>query len=154
MLTGNIRYLFLLAALLTASLCQTAPALLVIFEAEDAVSDGPTFTTSVPDYSGTGSMLFNATGGTGLDFSIFTRDAGQYLLTIRYHSPWGDKINEIWVNGEQIALPNFLQTTSWQDWTFGNISLNEGDNIVRIQHNWGASTRDATNPICRWQIFR
>lgn len=113
---------------------------LVRFEAEDAASDGPHFSTNYSGYSGTGSMLFDSNGGTGITFTVNTGQAGSYPLTIRYLIPsgWGDKVNTILVNGQTVWSPNFLNTGSiWTDFQFGDISLNVGTNTVRIEHNWG-----------------
>lgn len=118
------------------------PPITVRYEAENAVSDGPTFRTDRPGYSGTGSMLFNADPGfgTGLNFTVTSGQAGNFPMTIRYQIPstWGDKTNTILVNGQEVWSPVFVNTNGvWTDFAFGNISLNAGSNTVRIQHNWG-----------------
>lgn len=110
------------------------------YEAEDAVSDGPNFSTNFPGYSGTGSMLFNSSSGTGITFTVFSSQAGSCPLTIRYLIPdgWGDKKNKVLVNGSLIWEPNFTNTHSiWADFEFGTISLHAGYNTVRIEHSWG-----------------
>ncbi len=142
MLTRDIKCMLLWAALAIVLLSQTSSAITVLYEAEDAVADenGPYFSTTISNYSGTGSMVFGSAtaDGTGLNFSVTARDAGNYFLTIRFSSPYGDKPNELWVNGVKIATISFDQTPYvWEDYAFGNISLNEGDNVVRIQENWG-----------------
>jgi hypothetical protein len=118
------------------------PPITVRYEAENAVRDinGPTFSTNNPGYSGTGSMLFNGSSRTGITFTVFCSKAGSYPLTIRYLIPngWGDKQNDVLVNGSIIWSPNFTNTNSaWTNFAFGNIPLNAGSNTVRIQHNWG-----------------
>lgn len=112
----------------------------VRFEAEDAASDGPTFSTGFAGYSGSGSMLFNGAGGTGLDFTVPAAKAGQYPLRIRYLIPggWGDKDNTILRNGESLGTPTFVNTNgAWVDFDFGPISLEAGSSTLRIEHNWG-----------------
>ena len=112
----------------------------VRFEAEDAVSDGPSFKTRFPPYSGTGSMLFDGDGGTGLTFTVYSSIAGNYPLTIRYLIPAGstDKPNRVYVNDQLIWTPTFLITNSlWTDFEFGDISLHAGSNTVRIEHFYG-----------------
>jgi hypothetical protein len=116
------------------------PPMIVRYEAENAVSDGPTISTSFPGYSGTGSRYFNSSGGTGINFTVTSGQAGSFPLTIRYLIPagWGDKTNTVLVNGAEVWSPVFTNTNStWSDFEFGNISLNSGSNTVRIQHNWG-----------------
>jgi mannan endo-1,4-beta-mannosidase len=118
------------------------PPITVRYEAENAVRDinGPNFSTGYPGYSGTGSMLFNGYGGTGITFTVTSGQAGSFPLTIRYLIPsgWGDKQNTVLVNGATVWTPNFTNTNSaWSNFEFGNISLNSGSNTVRIQHNWG-----------------
>lgn len=110
------------------------------FEAEDAVSDGPSFVNYYPGYSGTGSMRFDGDGGTGLDFTVHAAQAGSYPLVIRYLIPdgSGDKPNDILVNGAHLGTPTFVNTDGvWTDYHFGDVALNVGSNTIRIQHNWG-----------------
>jgi mannan endo-1,4-beta-mannosidase len=116
------------------------PPRIVRYEAEKAVSDGPTFSTNYAGYSGTGSRYFNASGGTGITFTVTSSQAGSFPLTIRYLIPTGsgDKTNTVLVNGQEIWSPVFTNTNStWANFVFGNISLNAGSNTVRIQHSWG-----------------
>jgi hypothetical protein len=118
------------------------PPIIVRYEAENAVSDGPALSTSFPGYSGTGSRYFNANPGegTGITFTVDSTRAGSFPLTIRYLIPstWGDKTNRVLVNGQEVWAPVFTNTNStWQDFDFGNITLNAGSNTVRIQHWWG-----------------
>jgi hypothetical protein len=116
------------------------PPKIVRYEAENAVSDGPTLSTAFPGYSGTGSRYFNAAGGTGINFTVTSGKAGSFPLTIRYLIPngSGDKANTILVNGAEVWSPNFINTNStWATFVFGNITLNAGSNTVRIQHFWG-----------------
>lgn len=145
MLTGTAKYTFLLAALFLALLGRITSAdrtQTLLLEAEDAVADenGPYFSTAIAGYSGTGCMVYGSLtqNNTGLNFSVYTRDAGSYFLTIRYCSPYGNKINDLYVNSVKIAGIDFTLTDyTWHDRVFGNITLNEGDNVVRIQENWG-----------------
>ncbi len=112
----------------------------VRYEAEDAASDGPTFSTNFPGYSGTGSMLFNSDGGTGITFTVTSSEAGSFPLTIEYLIPggWGDKQNTVLVNGQTVWTPDFINTDdAWSEFEFGEISLNAGSNTVRIEHFWG-----------------
>jgi beta-mannanase len=135
----KMKYIFLLTAILVL-LCTHSPAATYIFEAEDAVTDGPTFRTNYAGYSGTGSMLFNGDSLSGLDFTVPAYLDGDYPLTIRYLIPTAsnDKINDIFVNTVSIGNYNFLNTGGlWTSWAIGDISLNAGDNTIRIQHNWG-----------------
>ena len=144
MLIKNHNHRFIPAALLLMWLGTIASAgtQTILLEAEDAVADenGPYFATTIPNYSGTGSMVFGTytADNTGLNFSVYTRDAGSYPLMIRYSSPYGTKTNDLYVNGAKIASISFTLTDyTWHDLVFGNITLNAGDNIVRIQENWG-----------------
>ncbi len=112
----------------------------VRFEAEDAVSDGPSFSTNYIGYSGAGSMRFDAVSGTGVTFTVFANQPGNYPMIIRYLIPLGsgDKKNHVLVNGQLVWTPNFLNTGGyWADFDFGEITLNAGSNTVRIEHFWG-----------------
>ena len=113
MLTSDRRFVRLFAVLLMILLCQNASAVTVIFEAEDANNDenAGTFYNVIAGYSGTGYMLLDGAFGAGLDFTVNVRDASDYPLTLRYHSPFGDKIQEIWVNDVKVDQHNFTQTT-------------------------------------------
>jgi hypothetical protein len=118
------------------------PHKIIRYEAENAIKDinGPNFVAGPAGYSGTGSMYFNGSGGTGINFSVNCNKAGSYPLTIRYQitAGWGTKTNDIYVNGSLINSVVFANTNSaWATYNFGNINLNAGTNTVRIQHNWG-----------------
>jgi len=117
------------------------PPRVIRYEAENAVSDGPVISTSFPGYSGTGSRYFNSPdAGPGINFTVVSSQAGSFPLVIRYLIPatWGDKTNRVLVNGQEVWSPVFTNTNSaWADFDFGNITLNAGSNIVRIQHDWG-----------------
>jgi hypothetical protein len=116
------------------------PPMIIRYEAENAVSDGPVISTEFPGYSGTGSRFFTSSEGTGINFTVESNRAGSFPLTIRYliRSTWGPKTNRVLVNGQEIWAPVFPNTNStWADFDFGNITLNAGSNTVRIQHWWG-----------------
>ncbi|MBN1764133.1 MAG: hypothetical protein JW860_02665 [Sedimentisphaerales bacterium] len=116
------------------------PPVTMKFEAEDAVSDGPSFSTNYSGYSGTGSMYFNSDEGDGITFTVNAGEAVISPLNIRYLIPsgWGNKDNRVYVNDVLQGSPTFTDTASvWTDFPFGDISLNAGPNTIRIEHYWG-----------------
>lgn len=139
MLIRNIRYRLLLAAFTAALLSQPCWAVRMIYEAEDAydATGVHKFGDTIDGFSGSGYMLMLGTGTDGLDFTVTTMEAGSYPLTIRYHDPYGDKQTELWVNGTRKATLSVPGGTSgWTDLVFGDISLNAGENIVRLENGW------------------
>ncbi len=145
MLSGKNRYMFLLAALFAVLFGQLSPAertQTLLLEAEEAVADenGPYFSTAIAGYSGIGHMVYGGLtqNNTGLNFSVSARDTGSYPITIRFCSPFGDKSNDLFVNGAKESSINFYLTDyTWHDYVYGDISLNEGNNTIRIQEDWG-----------------
>ncbi len=144
MLTRNIRYVHFLVLILMVSLCQICPAVTVKFEAEDSVITGiQEFGDTIAGYSGTGYINLTGAGGTGLNFTVNARDAGNYPLTLRYHQPWGaSKTQEIWVNNVMVDSHGFTLTSTWTDYVFGNVSLNAGDNLIQILIDWSWVAHD------------
>ena len=139
MLTRNMKCLLLLVALAIVLLSQTSSAITMIYEAEDAARDGDVYfgTDSGIEY-----VLFKSTAAN-IEFTVNVRDAGNYPLTIRYKSPFGEPPNEkrekIFINGEEIypSIIIFPYVTTWDDYVYGNIPLNSGDNIIRLERSWG-----------------
>lgn len=119
---------------------SAAPLVPMRYEAEEAVSDGPVLRRDFSGYSGSGSMLFNASAGTGITFTVFSGQQGSFPLSIRYliQADWGDKPNRILVNGQLIGTLCFVNTGgAWTEIKFGTIWLHAGSNTVRIEHDWG-----------------
>ena len=147
----------------------SASATPTIFEAEDAVSSGPALNTTQAGYSGTGAMFFNAAGGTGVTFSVFSAGAGQFPISFRYLIPagWGDKWNALVVNG--VVLPDWATGENWHikfpntggQWAILEyptpINLVSGANTIIVRHDWGwiyldyiaidGLARQARNPV-------
>jgi hypothetical protein len=109
----------------------------IILEAEDGVLTGTTVANSRPGYTGSGYVSGFDAGGDKLAVTINTAAAGSYTLSIRYASPYGDKTNDIHVNGSLLVQQVFTTTTVFQTLEIGSIILQAGANTIEIRHNWG-----------------
>lgn len=140
------RYLFF-AMIVAVALCNLSVAQ-TIFEAEDAEVSvpGPALTTDIEGFSGTGSMVYNSEGGSGLTWLVDVAVAGDYPVSFRYQSPWGDKWNNLLVNGTW--MPDWATGENWHikfpqtvdDWEilqYGTVPLIKGENIIEVNHDWG-----------------
>lgn len=110
-------------------------------EAESGtLAGGATIATSRSGYSGAGYVTNFVNTGDAVTDSVSMSSAGSYNLKIRYFSEFGDKPNEVYVNGISLGLKTFTQTTTWTELNIGAISLNTGNNtigITKTASGWG-----------------
>lgn len=107
------------------------------YEAEDASLSGvAVIDNSVPGYSGTGYVNLQDNGN--ISFIIAVNETGFYNVDICYAGIFGEKRQNLLVNGQLLAEISFSATTTFSTVTGANkILLNAGDNIVEIQSSWG-----------------
>ncbi len=113
-----------------------------LVEAEDGYITGPEMraATVVPGYSGDGYV----TGFNQIDppnekvtVSFFAAEAGDYPLSMGFHSPYGDKAQYLFVNGDQKADAAFFGTEDWDVLDYGDVALEEGMNTITVSTRWG-----------------
>jgi mannan endo-1,4-beta-mannosidase len=113
------------------------PAAYTIYEAEDAALINTLVSQEIPGFSGSGYVTGFEKAGDSVQFLVTVDHEGFYPLRIRYASPAGDKTNNIDVNGSTAGEKVFTQTEQFTDTDFGQVYLDEGENIVEITTYWG-----------------
>jgi mannan endo-1,4-beta-mannosidase len=107
-------------------------------EAENGTNTGVTNASSIAGYSGTGYV-----DGASLDNSgdlikvVLNVTAGTYQLNVRYNGRFGNKNQDLFVNGNSIGTIEFAASSQWATKTIPNINLNGGNNTIEIRKNWG-----------------
>lgn len=105
------------------------------YEAEDAtLSGGATIANSLSGFSGTG-YVDQKEGD--IVFKVTMPETGKYKINIRYASIYGDKINDLEVNGQKISSVSFAGSQTWLTTSVNKVSLNSGENSVAVRKNWG-----------------
>lgn len=104
-------------------------------EAEDGTVVGANFSNAVPGFSGTGYIVFEATGSVSV--TVEREGAGSYPLTFGYRSVFGDKPQDLYVNGNFMGQVNFLQSDVFTTLDYGLVQLNAGANTIEIRKSYG-----------------
>ena len=115
----------------------------VKYEAEDATLTGVSVSTELSGFSGTGHTdRATFTESTDLiSFTINATTAGNYPLYIAYRNDEGLKGQNVIVNGTE-TYTEFPQTSDWTEFSFGEVSLNAGNNTIALKPSWGWSSFD------------
>ena len=140
------------AAAVTLSVCGVMPAgtataeiskVLLEAEAEDlTILEGGQATTKVyndeyPGYSGTGFVWAGNAGGVTFDVDL--TEGAMYELHTRVYSYLGDRLQNIAVDGEQVASQSLAKKDEWYDVNWGSFYLDKGKHTVEIgaSGSWG-----------------
>ena len=137
----------LLAAALAMNLSAVAsvPAI-----AEDA--SALKFECEDGTFTGTGTVKEDAKASGGKYFYLESNsdtctvkatvpEAGMYNITIRYQAAYGNKIQNLYVNGVDQGQLSFT-SEEWADLDCGSVKLNAGENEIMIKGNWGWTNFD------------
>lgn len=106
-------------------------------EGEDGILTGTEVASTRQGYSGTGYVTGFDQDGDAVSMKISVSEAGLYNLWVGYAAPYGEKTNSIFVNGESKGDMVFPETSSFKEGLFGKITLNEGQNTIKIVKSWG-----------------
>ncbi|NEN84131.1 glycosyl hydrolase [Paenibacillus elgii] len=109
----------------------------MLYEAEDARTEGTVIAATRPGFSGTGYVTGFEHAGEAVRFTVNVEADGFYPLKIGYASPFGDKTNYVEVNGSTAGEKLFPQTEAFTEIDFGQVQLEEGENEIRISTYWG-----------------
>ncbi|TRX48797.1 T9SS type A sorting domain-containing protein [Fulvivirga sp. M361] len=109
----------------------------ILKEAEDGTLTGTLVETSKTGFSGTGYVTGFDADGDKVSVTLNIPTANTYELTIGYASEFGDKTNDIYVNGNFLMQQVFPESNSFTPLKIGDIALAEGENVVEIRKNWG-----------------
>ncbi len=104
-------------------------------EAEDGTVTDANISSDVAGFSGTGYVVFEGTGAISIDVNRET--AGLYYLTIGYRSAYGEKTQDLHINGSMIQSIVFPQSEIFTTLDIGEVYLNAGSNTIEIIKNWG-----------------
>ncbi len=123
--------------------CSIAQTLVTSVEAETGTrAGGLIIATANAGYSGSG-YVTNMTGAADkLTIPVTVPDAGNYQLVVRYNGPYGEKDQDIYVNGVFVSSLHFPATTGYADLIAGSLPLNAGVNTIGIYKNWGYTDFD------------
>lgn len=127
-------YVYLIFTLVNLS---TLSAQSIKYEAEAGTLTGSlTIQNSLAGYSGTGYAGRFENEGDKVAFTINLIQGGNFNLYIGYQAPYGEKINNISINGN-ITEATFQNSTSFREILFGKIILLTGNNTISINKSWG-----------------
>ncbi len=106
-------------------------------EAEDGeLLGGSAIQTSISGYSGTGYVGNIRNSGDGVIVTVSVPETAFYAILIRYHSATR-KIQNVNVNDTGASQVEFPGSSGWEFADAGKYMLNEGENIIKLTHNWG-----------------
>ncbi|NHN32441.1 glycosyl hydrolase [Paenibacillus agricola] len=108
-----------------------------LYEAEDALLINTMVAQEIPGFTGSGYVTGFEEAGDSVQFLVTVDQEGYYPLGIRYASPSGDKTNNIEVNGSTAGEKMFPQVDEFTDIDFGQVFLDEGENVIEITTYWG-----------------
>lgn len=112
-------------------------ALVAEVEAEDGILTGVTAQTVETGYSGSG-YVANFAGETDrVTMTFDLQETGLYELVIWYGGFWGEKTQDLLINGEFASSVVFPASSGFASVTGGTYLLEAGTNSVSIQKNWG-----------------
>lgn len=129
-------YLLRVSLLLLALTATHHVALAQVFEAETGILSGTQVGTQLPGYSGTGYV-------TGFDASDdrvtlkITSGGGYFNLYVRYASPFGEKFNFVFLDGENLGSVPFPRSSSFTETKVGKVYLQQGSHDLAIVKDWG-----------------
>lgn len=107
------------------------------YEAEYGILTGTLqISNSTSGFSGTGYVGNFTADGDKLTLNFNLTTAGIYNLYITYYTPYGQKTNDVSVNGNTISV-TFPLSNSFKELLAGKVMLHAGANSVAIIKNWG-----------------
>ena len=107
-------------------------------EAENGTNTGVTNSNTIAGFSGTGYVDGGSFNNVGDNIKLILNvSAGTYQLNIRYNGRFGEKQQDVYVNGNNIGTIQFAATSQWSTKTIPNINLLAGNNTIDIRKNWG-----------------
>jgi mannan endo-1,4-beta-mannosidase len=126
-----------LCSIFTIFSLYTCSAQNVKYEAEQGILNGSvSVQNSQPGFSGTGYVGRFENEGDRVDFSISISEPGSYRIYIGFASPYGEKINNISINGNTAEV-TFISSSAFIEVLFGKVILPSGINSLSVNKNWG-----------------
>jgi uncharacterized protein YjdB len=118
---------------------SSPPSGYTIHEAENAVLTGVSVASSLSGYSGTGYIEGRTLDNTSdkITWTVNRSTAGSYEIIMRYYGEFGNKTNDLWINGVLRQQTAYAATSAWTEKSLGTFSLNSGNNTIELRSNWG-----------------
>lgn len=111
-------------------------AQITYYQAESGTLTGTTISTATAGYTGTGYVTGFDNAGDAVQITVNVASYGNYRIYIRYRSPFGEKTQDLYVNGVFAANVVFPVNTGWATVSSTSI-MNAGNNTVSIRNSWG-----------------
>lgn len=109
----------------------------VKYEAEAGTLTGSlTIQSSLAGYSGSGYAGRFENDGDKATINFNLSQAGNFNIYIGYAAPYGEKINNIIINGNTAEV-TFQNSTGFREVLFGKVKLIAGNNSISITKSWG-----------------
>lgn len=123
-------------ALVAIMIVSTGACVAQRFEAENGTLSGTEVSRQLSGYSGTGYVTGFDGDGDKATLTINV-PSGVYNLYISYASPFGEKFNYVFVNGDNAGSVAFPLASSFVETKVGKVFLGEGPNTISIVKDWG-----------------
>ncbi len=121
-----------------------------IYEFEDGVLNTPDRIFDGKDKDGNsvtasnGKLIFLQNGGETATIKATVPETGVYALTVSAYAPYGNKTQNLIINGVSQAQIAFEENTDgFRDIPLGSFKLNKGENEITIESSWGWMYLDA-----------
>ena len=91
-----------------------------------------------------GKYVFLENGGDEISVTVPTEKTGMYTIKVAYSAPYGNKIQNLYVNGVDQGQCSFSPTKEgeWKELDLGSVKLDAGDNTISIVGSWGWTNFD------------
>lgn len=106
-------------------------------EAESGTLTGTNVASTRAGFSGTGYVTGFDNENDAVTMKVTISKAGLYELSVGYAAPYGDKYNDIYINGDYAGSMSFPEKKSFTEDVFGKVNLNQGENTVKVLKSWG-----------------
>lgn len=106
-------------------------------EAEDGILSGTEVASELAGYSGSGYVTGFDTASDAVTMTLEVDADGLYELWIGYAGPFGEKTNDVYVNGIFAGSQIFPARNTFDEILFGKVRMEKGENTVSIKNNWG-----------------
>jgi mannan endo-1,4-beta-mannosidase len=130
----NFDYLSLASSSSSSSSTTTTTTTTTSYEAESATATGTTTTSS--DSTASGSKYVFIGSSATLTWTVTAASAGSRTVTFGYTAPYGNKVQNLYVNGTYTSALTFSSATSWSTLST-SVYLNAGSNTIKIATGWG-----------------
>lgn len=117
-----------------------------VYEFEDGTLSNPSNIKEGTDHEGNpidvnasgGKYVFLNNAGETASVEVTVEETGMYDLTISAYAPYGNKLQNLIINGVSQGVVSFEENkTDFVDVSAGMYKLNKGTNTVTIESSWG-----------------